>query len=185
MVSNFTLLITCYFVAHLIQYCKNFTWGQLLDYQMHDSFNIIGSSQKPLLHDNRNLFSYQHRMRIPVSTSCQHLVLSEILVLSILFIELICAFLITTVIGPHLVCLLPYINDFYRHIYFVLFCLDCFHWNSGMLLLVMCIVNSFSELVAGPFTLFVFCSVLHNFLHFNVVKHCITVYSFTIWPYSS
>ena len=68
-------------------------------------FNTIGSCQKPLLYDCRKLYSYQHYMRIPISTSCQHLVLSEILILSVLFIVLICTFLVTSVIEHHFVCL--------------------------------------------------------------------------------
>lgn len=78
-VSNFTLLRT------MRNYCSSHTiTGNIF---RDGTIGLLGicifnirSYQNPLLSDYRNLYSYQHCIRIPTSTSCQHLVLSDILI---------------------------------------------------------------------------------------------------------
>lgn len=87
--SNFMLLITMpnYCISHTI--IGKFFRNRIIRLLDACIFNVRSckktENKKPLLFDYRNLYSYQRYMRIPASTSCQHLVLSD----SLIFVGLI------------------------------------------------------------------------------------------------
>lgn len=165
--SNFTLLITMpnYCISHTI-IGKFFRNGiiRLLDTCI---FNVRSCKKK-----KKNLSSLIIEIYTPTSTTWEFLLLhpantwycQTFSFLSVLFIVWICTFLISSVIKHHVVYLF-FIQKWHLPIHILCpFFLGLFSLKFGSTFVsYMYFVNLFSESVAWPFTLFIFCFILHNF----------------------